>query len=255
MCFCLMTALSQDAAPLAAPGTDGTAVVASPAGSGQSSTATAPKTAAKPAPPAKPARAPGLYATIKTSLGNITIQLFEKQSPVTVKNFVGLARGTKLWTDPKTGTPTHRPLYSGTIFHRVIPQFMIQGGDPLGNGTGNPGYKFNNENSPDLTFDRPGRVAMANAGPNTNGSQFFITVAPYPSLNGGYTIFGQVLEGQEVADKISQVPRDPQDRPLTPVTIVRITVDRVPAPGAAPVVHHATTTHKPASTTAKKSAH
>jgi len=226
MCFCLMTAMSQEAAPLAAPGTTGDT------------------TTTKPATPAKPVRAPGLYATIKTSMGDITLQLFEKQSPNTVKNFVGLAKGTKLWKDPHTGKPTQRPLYTGTIFHRVIPNFMIQGGDPLGNGMGNPGYKFDNENSPDLTFDRPGRVAMANAGPNTNGSQFFITVAPYPSLNGGYSIFGQVLEGQDVADKISQVQRDSQDKPLKPVTILRIAVERVGAAPAATTTHH-TTTHHP----------
>jgi peptidyl-prolyl cis-trans isomerase A (cyclophilin A) len=238
MCFCLMTAMSQGATRAAD-------------GAGQAPTPASPRKAtAKPASPATPARAPGLYATIKTSMGDIEVQLFEKQSPVTVKNFVGLARGTKLWTDPATGKPTQRPLYTGTIFHRVIPGFMIQGGDPLGTGIGTPGYKFNNENSPDLTFDRPGRLAMANAGPNTNGSQFFITVAPYPSLNGGYTIFGQVLEGQSVADKISQVPRDSQDKPLTPVTITRIAIERVGPAATASPVHH-TATHKPAATTSK----
>jgi len=246
MCFCLMTAMSQDAAPLAAPGTAGwNAVTSASAGSAQ-----APAAATKPATPAKPAREPGLYATIKTSMGDIKVQLFEKQSPLAVHNFAGLARGTKTWTDPRTGKPTQRPLYNGTTFHRVIPGFMIQGGDPLGDGTGTPGYKFANENSPGLTFDRKGRLAMANAGPNTNGSQFFITVAPYPSLNGGYTIFGQVLEGQDVADKISEVPRDPHDKPLTPVTILRIAIERVPA--AAPA--HATSrtsAHKPAAATTK----
>jgi peptidyl-prolyl cis-trans isomerase A (cyclophilin A) len=285
MCFCLMTAMSQEAAPLAAPGTSGgDAVIAQPAASAVSAipaaaaatasgeaaasaspaggdavitptpseaqaapAATTQSATPKPAAtPAKPAREPGLYATIKTSMGDIKVQLFEKQSPLAVKNFVGLAQGTKTWTDPRTGKPTRRPLYNGVTFHRVIPNFMIQGGDPLGNGMGTPGYQFANENSPDLAFDRPGRLAMANAGPNTNGSQFFITVAPYPSLNGGYTIFGQVLEGQDVANKISAVPRNPQDKPLTPVTISRIVIERV---GAAPV-HH-TTTHKTAATTQK----
>jgi peptidyl-prolyl cis-trans isomerase A (cyclophilin A) len=161
-------------------------------------------------------------------MGDIKLLLFEKESPLAVKNFVGLAKGTKGWTDPATGKPAQRPLYNGTTFHRVIPNFMIQGGDPLGNGLGTPGYRFNNENSPGLTFDRKGRLAMANAGPNTNGSQFFITVAPYPSLNGGYTIFGQVLEGQDVVDEISQVPRDVRDKPLTPVTILGVVIERAP---------------------------
>ena len=233
-CFCLMTAMSQDAAPLAAPGTAGGDAVMSPNSAGDQAPAAAPAAAVpqpaatKPAKPAKPAREPGLYATIKTSMGDIKLQLFEKQSPLAVKNFVGLATGTKTWTDPRNGKPTQKPLYNGTTFHRVIPGFMIQGGDPLGNGMGTPGYKFANENSPDLTFDRKGRLAMANAGPNTNGSQFFITVAPYPSLNGGYTIFGQVLEGQDVVDEISQVPRDVRDKPLTPVTILGVVIERAP---------------------------
>ena len=172
-------------------------------------------------------------------MGDIVVKLYEKESPLAVANFVGLARGTKTWTDPATGKPTRRPLYTGTAFHRVIPDFMIQGGDPLGTGMGTPGYKFKNENTPGLNFDQKGRVAMANAGPDTNGSQFFITVAPYPSLNGGYTIFGQVIEGQDVADRISTVPRDPSDKPLTPVKINRIVIERVgPAPAAKPVVHH-----------------
>jgi peptidyl-prolyl cis-trans isomerase A (cyclophilin A) len=252
MCFCLMTALSQEAAPLAAPGTAGGDAVMT-AGA-QAPSAAAPANApAKPATPARPAREPGLYATIKTSMGDIKLQLFEKQSPLAVRNFAGLARGTKTWTDPATGKPTQRPLYSGTTFHRVIPNFMIQGGDPLGTGTGQIGYQFANENSPDLTFDRKGRLAMANAGPNTNSSQFFITVAPYPSLNGGYTIFGQVLEGQDVVDKISLVPRDARDKPLTPVTIVRVAIERVGAAGAATPVHH-TAAHKPAATTTAKPA-
>jgi peptidyl-prolyl cis-trans isomerase A (cyclophilin A) len=251
ICFCLVTAMSQDAAPLAAPGTaDGDAVIIGTPRNLDQAPAAAAQPAATTVTTAKPAREPGLYATIKTSMGDIKVKLYEKQSPLAVKNFAGLATGTRTWTDPRTGKPTRRPLYSGTTFHRVIPNFMIQGGDPLGNGMGTPGYKFDNENSPDLMFDRPGVLAMANAGPNTNGSQFFITVAPYPSLNGGYTIFGRVLEGQEVADKISQVPRDGQDKPLSPVTITRIVIERV---GPPPVQHTAThsTTHKPAATTAK----
>jgi len=233
LCFALMTAFSQEAAPLLAPGTTGE------------------QAAAKPAPAMKPALPNGLYATIKTSMGDIKAQLLEKESPLAVKNFVGLSTGTKTWTDPRTHQPTRKPLYSGTTFHRVIPDFMIQGGDPLGNGMGTPGFTFRNENTPGLIFDRKGLLAMANAGPDTNGSQFFITVAPYPSLNGGYTIFGKVIEGQDVADKISQVPRDREDKPLTPVTIQRIVIARVgPAPAAAPA-HRTTTVHK-ASTTAPK---
>jgi peptidyl-prolyl cis-trans isomerase A (cyclophilin A) len=265
ICFGLMTAFSQDAAPLAAPGTTAEDALAQ-------APVTAPRKAAtksaatKPIAPPKPLREPGLYATIKTSMGDITAQLFEKQSPLAVKNFVGLAKGTKMWTDPRTGKPSQKPLYTGTIFHRVIPNFMIQGGDPMGNGMGTPGYKFDNENSPNLTFDRKGRLAMANAGPNTNGSQFFVTVAPYPSLNGGYSIFGQVIEGQDVVDKISQVPRDPRDKPLTPVTIARIVIERVgptgtatPAPAARPhsTTPHSTTVHRTTanSTTAKSTIH
>ncbi len=185
--------------------------------------------------PAAPQREPGLYATIHTSMGDIVCKLYEKEAPLTVRNFTGLARGAKAWTDPKTGQLTHRPLYNNTLFHRVIPDFMIQGGDPKGDGSGSPGYKFKNEDNA-YVFDKKGILAMANAGRDTNGSQFFITVAPYPSLNGGYTVFGQVVDGQDVADKISQVPRDQAngDRPLQPVKIVRIAIQRVYAPGQAP---------------------
>ena len=187
-----------------------------------SASAQAPATA----PTAAPAREAGLYATVHTTMGDITIQLFEKEAPKTVANFVDLATGKKEWTDPKTKEKTTRPLFDGTTFHRVIPFFMIQGGDPLGTGEGGPGYEFANEDS-DLQFDRPGRVAMANSGRDTNGSQFFITVAPEPHLNGGYTIFGQVVSGQDVADEISEVDRDEHDKPLQAVTIKNITVERV----------------------------
>lgn len=181
--------------------------------------------AAVPGP--KPA-APGNYtADIQTDLGTITVQLFPQQAPLAVGNFIGLAEGTQPWRNPATGAIENgKPFYNGLTFHRVIPAFMIQGGDILGNGSGDAGYAFVNETSPDLSFDRPGRLAMANAGPNTNGTQFFITVAPYPSLNGNYTIFGQVTAGQNVADAISQVPRDGNDKPLTPVHIIKITVHR-----------------------------
>lgn len=170
---------------------------------------------------------PGLYAVIYTSMGNIVCRLFEKEAPKTVANFRGLATGTKAWTDPATGKTKHVPLYSGTTFHRVIPGFMIQGGDPLGTGEGDPGYKFDDEIDPNRNFDKTGILAMANAGPNTNGSQFFITVAPAPHLDGHYSIFGEVVSGQEVADSISQVPRDAQDKPLTPVKIIRISIRSV----------------------------
>src|SRR5689334_10230586 len=148
-----------------------------------------------------------LYATIKTSMGDIVVQLFEDKAPKTVANFVDLATGKKEWTDPKTGQKTKRPLYNGTIFHRVIPDFMIQGGDPLGTGTGGPGYRFEDEINPDLRHSKPGILSMANAGPNTNGSQFFITVKATPWLDGRHTVFGEVVKGQEVVNAIVSTPR------------------------------------------------
>lgn len=162
-------------------------------------------------------------AIIDTSEGTITCKLFTKEAPTTVANFVGLATGTKEFKDPKTGEMVKRPFYNGVSFHRVISGFMIQGGDPLGTGMGGPGYQFANENT-NASFDKPGVLAMANAGPNTNGSQFFITVAPTPSLQGDYNVFGQVISGQEVADKISNVAKDAQDKPITPVIIKSITI-------------------------------
>lgn len=170
---------------------------------------------------------PGLYAVIYTSMGNIICRLSEKEAPKTVANFRGLATGSKAWTDPATGKTKHAPFYSGTTFHRVIPGFMIQGGDPLGTGEGSPGYEFEDEIDPNLHFDKPGLLAMANSGPNTNGSQFFITVAAAPHLEGHYSIFGQVVSGQDIADSISQVPRDSEDKPLTPVKILRISIHDV----------------------------
>jgi peptidyl-prolyl cis-trans isomerase A (cyclophilin A) len=144
-----------------------------------------------------------IHATFKTSMGDIELKLFPERAPKTVENFVGLAEGTKEWTDPK-GQKVTRPLYDGTIFHRVIPDFMIQGGDPLGNGTGGPGYRFADEIGPQNRFDRPGLLAMANAGPNTNGSQFFITEVPTPWLDKGHTIFGEVVKGGELVPKITR---------------------------------------------------
>jgi peptidyl-prolyl cis-trans isomerase A (cyclophilin A) len=198
------------------------------------------------ATPKKPAAAPAKpTAIIDTTAGKLTCTLFPDKAPIGTKNFIDLARGTKDWTSPSTGKVMHNtPLYNGTIFHRVIPEFMIQGGDPLGNGRGGPsgpGYPFKNETSPDLTFDRPGRMAYANAGPNTNASQFFITEVPYPSLDGNYTIFGQCDEPSvEIVKKIARMPRDSNDRPDDPVKIEKVTILHA---GGAPV-HHAPV-HKP----------
>ncbi len=165
-----------------------------------------------------------MYASFETSLGNFTIQLFPQDAPKTVENFVGLATGTKEFVDPKTGQKTKRPLYDGLVFHRVIPDFMIQGGDPLGNGTGGPGYQFADEFNSGRTFNKVGILAMANAGPNTNGSQFFITTAKTPWLDNRHTIFGEVIQGYDVVEKISHVAKDGNDRPLTPVVIKRVTI-------------------------------
>jgi peptidyl-prolyl cis-trans isomerase A (cyclophilin A) len=145
-----------------------------------------------------------LFATFKTSAGDLVVKLLPEKAPKTVANFVELAEGTREWTDPKSGSKVKRPLYDGTVFHRVIPEFMIQGGDPLGTGTGGPGYRFDDEIGPDNKFDRPNLLAMANAGPGTNGSQFFITEVPTPHLNRGHTIFGEVVKGGELVAKIAR---------------------------------------------------
>jgi peptidyl-prolyl cis-trans isomerase A (cyclophilin A) len=204
--------------------------------------------ATTPATPPKPPRDPGLYATINTSMGPIVCVLYEKESPITVKNFTALARGGKAWTDPKTGQKTMRALYTGTMFHRVIPGFMIQGGDPLGTGMGDGGLTpIPDEFDPSLKFDKPGRLAMANAGPRTGTCQFFITEVPTPHLDGKHTIFGQVVEGQDLVTKIANVPKDANDKPKTPVKIVSI---RVVREGPAPVAPAA----KKAAPAAKKAA-
>src|SRR5499427_3023940 len=167
-----------------------------------------------------------LTATLTTTQGTVTVRLFPDHAPKTVRNFVELAEGGREWTDPRTRATTKDKLYDGTIFHRVIAGFMIQGGDPLGTGTGGPGYQFGDEIHPDLRFDKPYLLAMANAGPGTNGSQFFITVAPTPWLNGKHTIFGEVVQGADVVDLISRVKTGSQDRPVEDVTVDSVTIER-----------------------------
>jgi peptidyl-prolyl cis-trans isomerase A (cyclophilin A) len=168
-------------------------------------------------------------ATIRTNHGDIKINLFGNHAPVTVANFEGLAEGTKEWTHPGTGQKKNTPLYDGVIFHRIIPGFMIQGGDPLGQGFGGPGYTFKDEPHGELRFDEPYKLAMANAGPGTNGSQFFITVADTSWLWGKHTIFGEVADeaSKDVVDKIANVPTGAQDRPISDVIIETITIERV----------------------------
>lgn len=168
-----------------------------------------------------------LYATLDTSLGKIRIKLFAEQAPKTVENFVGLAEGTIEYMDPKTREKKTGKYYDGTIFHRVIPRFMIQGGDPTGTGMGGPGYRFGDEFHPELKHDKKGILSMANAGPGTNGSQFFITVAPTPHLDGRHTVFGEVVEGVDVAEEISRVSRDPRDRPREDVVLNQVLIERV----------------------------
>jgi peptidyl-prolyl cis-trans isomerase A (cyclophilin A) len=167
-------------------------------------------------------------ATLHTTMGDIRITLFPEQAPETVRNFVGLAEGTKPWTDPRVRATSSAPLYDGTVFHRVIDGFMIQGGDPLGTGTGGPGFRFADEFHPELTFDRPYLLAMANAGPNTNGSQFFITVKPTTWLNFKHSIFGEVADqpSRDVVDAIATAPTGRNDRPVEDVVITSVTITR-----------------------------
>ncbi len=173
------------------------------------------------------ARTPGTYAIFDTTEGTIVCRLFEKEAPKTVQNFIELAEGKRNWQDRMSGKKGPGPLYDGTIFHRVIPNFMIQGGDPSGTGMGGPGYQFEDETkgSPHK-FDKPGKLAMANAGPNTNGSQFFITVAATTWLTGNHTIFGEVVEGQDIVDKIANLPRNRQDKPLKDVKLNSVKVEK-----------------------------
>ena len=168
------------------------------------------------------------YAHFETSLGNFTVELFDAKTPNTVANFVGLVEGTKEWTHPKTKEKHTKPYYDGIIFHRVINGFMIQGGDPLGQGYGGPGYQFDDEFHPDLRHDKPGILSMANAGPRTNGSQFFITLGPTPHLDRKHSVFGVVTEGLDVVKKIGATPVDRQDRPTTTVVMNRVWIERKP---------------------------
>jgi peptidyl-prolyl cis-trans isomerase A (cyclophilin A) len=187
-------------------------------------------------------------AVFDTTMGTLRCKLFAKEAPKTVANFIGLADGTKDWKDSATGQTKHGvPLYSGTIFHRVIPGFMIQGGDPAGSGSGDVGFEFKNETSPTLKFDRPGRLAYANAGPDTNGSQFFITEVPYASLNGGYTIFGQCDEATvTLVKQIARMGRDSNDRPYRPVRINHITIAKAGTAPPKPAAAKPATSAKPA---------
>ncbi|MDF1563483.1 MAG: peptidylprolyl isomerase [Deltaproteobacteria bacterium] len=170
-----------------------------------------------------------LLATFETNMGKIEVELLEQEAPLTVANFVGLAMG-KHWFRGLDGKPAKRPFYDGTVFHRVIPRFMIQGGDPMGKGIGGPGYQFRDEPQ-DLRFDRSGLLAMANSGPNTNGSQFFLTEVPTPHLNGRHTIFGRVVAGEELIGKIARVPQGPGNRPVQAVTLDKVSIRRA-SPGA-----------------------
>jgi peptidyl-prolyl cis-trans isomerase A (cyclophilin A) len=188
---------------------------------------------AEPADTSKPSASkygPGIYAHFTTTKGNFIVKFFDKDAPKTVANFVGLAEGKKAWTDPRSGRQVRRPYYRNVLFHRVIPNFMIQGGDPEGTGMGGPGYTFDDEISPNHKHDKAGIVSMANRGPNTNGGQFFITVAAYPSLDGKYSIFGEVVEGLDNVVAISKVPRSQgNNRPVTDVVINSVRIERVPA--------------------------
>ncbi len=170
----------------------------------------------------------GTYALFDTTEGSFTVRLFEKEVPNTVANFVGLAEGTKDWKDPQTGETRTGRFYDGIVFHRIIDGFMIQGGDPLGTGTGGPGYKFADEFHPSLRHNKAGILSMANAGPNTNGSQFFITLGPTPHLDNRHSVFGEVSEGLDIVKRIGSVPTGRQDRPVKAVVINSVSIKRIP---------------------------
>jgi peptidyl-prolyl cis-trans isomerase A (cyclophilin A) len=166
------------------------------------------------------------YAHFDTSLGTFTVELFDTKAPKTVANFVGLAEGSKEWKHPKTGARHTTPFYDGVTFHRVIQDFVLQGGDPLGQGSGGPGYQFEDEFHPELRHDRAGILSMANSGPNTNGSQFFVTLGPTPHLDRKHSVFGAVVSGMDVVKQIGKVPTDKNDRPVTPVVMNKVTIER-----------------------------
>ena len=229
-----------------------TAACAATAGAQQSTPPPAPAAQDLPDAPQATAAAmihpSGPTVVMDTSMGRITCQLYQQQAPKAVANFIALAEGSIDWTDPNTKKKMHhKPLYDNTTFHRVIPEFMVQGGDPTGTGMGDPGFAFDDEFDPNLNFDKPGRLAMANSGPNTNGSQFFITEQAYDSLNQHYTLFGQCDDAAVgVVQAIARVPRDSNDKPLEPVLLKKVTIVRegqplpaAPAPPPAPSVHSA----------------
>jgi peptidyl-prolyl cis-trans isomerase A (cyclophilin A) len=210
---------------VARDGPERAARVDGPQAAGRGPQATNRQRPAAPSPDKEHLLTPGTYARFTTSEGDFTVRLFEQQAPKTVANFVGLAEGT---TDPATGKPGQmRPFYDGLVFHRIIAGFMLQGGDPQGDGRGGPGYTFADEFDPTLRFDRAGLLAMANRGPNTNGSQFFVTRAPTEWLNNKHTIFGEVVAGMDVVSKIGSVRTGPGDRPATPVVMKKVTIERV----------------------------
>jgi peptidyl-prolyl cis-trans isomerase A (cyclophilin A) len=169
---------------------------------------------------------PAVYAQFVTSEGNFTVRLYHEHAPKTVENFVGLAEGTKEWSDPRTNEKVRRPYYDGVIFHRVIDGFMIQGGDPLGQGIGGPGYTFADEFHADLRHDKAGILSMANRGPNTNGGQFFITLGPTPHLDDRHSVFGEVVEGMDVVRKIGSTRTGERDRPVNDIVIQSINIER-----------------------------
>jgi peptidyl-prolyl cis-trans isomerase A (cyclophilin A) len=172
------------------------------------------------------ANTPGTYARFQTSEGSFLVRFFDKEAPKTVANFVGLAEGSRAWTDPRTGEKKQAPFYDGLIFHRIIDGFMIQGGDPMGDGRGGPGFRFEDEFHPSLRHSRAGILSMANAGPNTNGSQFFITLAPTPHLDNRHSVFGEVVEGMDVVSRIGRVATARGDRPIKDVVMEKVTIER-----------------------------
>ncbi|WP_426746358.1 peptidylprolyl isomerase [Myxococcus faecalis] len=193
-----------------------------------------------------------VYATFKTSAGDITVLLFSKDAPKTVANFVGLAAGEKEWRDPKSGEMSRKPLYDGTVFHRVIPGFMIQGGDPTGTGSGDPGFRFEDEFQSGRTFDKVGLLAMANRGPGTNGSQFFITTSTPDHLTNRHTIFGEVVKGYDVVERIGGLPRDNRDRPREAVVLTKVELSDKAPPGLAATQAPADAPTRPGATPKRK---